>query len=218
MPRYSTRCSDCQHLDLTCEFSPRQPSLKRRQISKQIAAQLGRAGSDLHVLEGDGGGSDNGRDNNGRVSGTLKEGDCQLPLAGRGDMANKQLFQPRHAADDPSDGFPTASQQYWKDVHPFWPFVTAEMLEEDELRVDADLKNCIHLASLLSLNSITEAASLPSQTEVAVSILQQGRLSMTAIAGTLLVCPFIPYDDELLQRASSPLPVPSPPLLWTAID
>lgn len=197
VPHASARCSDCEHLDLPCKFSSRLPSAKRKQTSRQIAARIAAAESaDPETT------SSTENDDNTREVANLKEGDCQLPLAGRGDMANKRLFQPRDTTADSRGGVPNTSETYWRDIHPFWPFITPEMLGEGGFGEDSDLKRCVHLAGLLSLSSIKDTPDLSLQIEAVVSILQQDRLSMTTMAGTLLLAPFIHYDDRLLQKAS----------------
>lgn len=198
VPPASARCSDCEHLDLPCDFSARVPSLKRRQTSKRIAARIGAASAAWSEKSGGDGSvsSDNGAD-----EANLKEGDCQLRLAGRRDMANKRLFQPRDSVDGHRDGALSMSQRYWRDVHPFWPFASPEMLEEGESGRDPAFKQCVDVACYLSLNLMKDPEIVSVHSESLMSILQRGRPSMSVIAGTFLLCPFIYYSDELLQKA-----------------
>ena len=197
VPPASARCSDCEHLDLPCAFSLRLPSLKRRQTSKRIASRIKAVASKVPETGDDRVNNDHDAD-----AANLKAGDCQLRLAGRPDMANKRLFQPRDSADDRQDGPLSMSEQYWRDVHPFWPFVTSEMLAEGECGRNPDFKHCIDLACHLSLNSMRELEDISLRTERLMSTLHQSRPSMSLIAGTLLLCPFVNYDDTLLQKAS----------------
>ncbi|SPN99300.1 uncharacterized protein DNG_02336 [Cephalotrichum gorgonifer] len=194
VPPDSTRCSDCEHLDLACEFSARHPSLKRRETSRKNAARIGipvSKDSESSRLVGGSGGSVVDEAN-------LMEGDCQLRLAGRRDMANKRLFSPRDSGGG-SQGAPlSTNERYWRDVHPFWPFVSEEMLE-GELGRDANFKHCIDSACLLSLNLMGKFNDTPLKMERLTSTLQQGRLSMSDIAIALLSCPFVDLDDGLVQ-------------------
>lgn len=190
----SARCTDCQHLELPCEFSVRQPSLKRRQISKQIAARLGTADSKISKA------SDSS--DNGVGEANLRDGDCQLPLAGRRDMANKRLFQARDPVFRFQDNHLSTTEKYRRYVHPFWPFVPPEMLEEIELGRDSQLKHCIDLAFLWSLNSTNEVEHMFQHTELLASIFKRDHLSMSAVASALLLCPFVYLEDELLEEAS----------------
>ncbi|KAI0010830.1 hypothetical protein F4779DRAFT_576270 [Xylariaceae sp. FL0662B] len=202
VPPASARCSDCEHLDLPCDFSLRSPSLMRRQTSRQIAARIGKTTSITSTWQkagNDSCSSSSGGDN-GADEANLKEGDCQLRLAGRRDMANKRLFQPREPADDHRDGSLSMSAHYWRDVHPFWPFVTSEMLEEAESGRDPNLKHCIDLACLFSLNSMKELDNASLHTESLVPVLHRDQLSTSIIAGTLVLCPFVYYDDELYDK------------------
>lgn len=195
----AARCSDCQHLDIPCEFSPRQPSEKRRVNARQIAARVGASSSAL-------GGSHQSPDSNGRdhevEEANLKQGDCQLPLAGRRDMANKRLFTSRSTEQvfEGRDGPPTLSELYWRDVHPFWPFATPEMLDRGEAGRFPDFMRCVDLACRLSLNLLEESEDLLKRVMEVKETLQHPRLSMPTIAGALLLSAFLDLDDELLQR------------------
>ena len=206
VPPAAARCSDCEHLDLPCDFSVRVPSLKRRQTSKRIAARIGAAATTAWSEKSAGDGSvssDNGAD-----EANLKEGDCQLRLAGRRDMANKRLFQTRNSTDDLRDAALSMSEKYWRDVHPFWPFVSPEMLQEGESGRDPAFRHCVELACLLSLNLMKDLKDVPMRPESLMSTLQRGRPSMSVIAGTLLLCPFVYYDDGILQKAGYYIPQP----------
>lgn len=203
------RCLDCEHLDLPCEFSTRRPSTKRREKSRQIAARLGLTGAASTWAEpadtcSDGSGSS---DNGGALQANLtdvanlKEGDCQLRLAGRHDMANKRLFHPQETAGDDEASHLTITEQYWRDVDPFWPFVPSAMLDMAESGQEPDLRGCIELACRLSLNSINEPKDVSSHAKELLSTLQKGRLPMSVVAGALLLCQFVHLDDALLQKA-----------------
>jgi hypothetical protein len=199
LPGAAARCSDCQHLDLACEFSPRLPSEKRRVNARQIAARVGSSASAL-------GGSQQSPDSNGREheveEANLKPGDCQLPLAGRRDMANKRLFTSRsnQPVFEGSDGPPSLSELYWRDVHPFWPFATPEMLDRGEAGRFPDFMRCVDLACRLSLNLLEESEDLSTRVKEVKEMLRHPRLSMPTIAGALLLSAFLDLDDELLQR------------------
>ncbi|GJN80870.1 hypothetical protein PLIIFM63780_004400 [Purpureocillium lilacinum] len=153
----------------------------------------------------------------------LKDGDCQIPLAGKRDMANKRLVQ-AHASDvHHEDELQTSSAKYWRNVHPFMPFVPAEMLEEADLGRDPDLEHCVDLASRLSFNFINEDVEGPLLTDQLLSMLRHGSLSNSAIAGLLLLIPSIPLEEGLVQQiflmvesASAAGSVP-PPILSGAL-
>lgn len=189
----TARCSDCEHLDLVCTFSSRHPSLKRRKTSQRLAARLMEdLATDWPMTRTD---SDEDVAN-------LKDGDCQIPLAGKRDMANKRLVQ-AHASDvHHEDELQTSSAKYWRNVHPFMPFVPAEMLEEADLGRDPDLEHCVDLASRLSFNFINEDVEGPLLTDQLLSMLRHGSLSNSAIAGLLLLIPSIPLEEGLVQQVS----------------
>lgn len=195
VPIASGRCTDCEHLDLPCEFSQRLPSLKRRQTSKRIAASVGIAPPESPKPSND----STGRSDNDFDEANLKEGDCQLRLAGRRDMANKRLFQPRGFPVGQEDCSLSISEQYWRDVHPFWPFATPEMLEDGQLGKDPGFMRLTELALRMSLNSMREPENVSWQIAQLVSALQRGRPTIPTITGTLLLCPFLYLDDGLLQ-------------------
>lgn len=200
----AVRCSDCQHLNLACEFSPRQPSEKRRAKSRRIAAQLGVSSPSGQSPRSD----DEERNDQEIAIANLKPGDCQLPLAGRRDMANKRLFHSNPSTRDSeyqNHSIPLSSR-YWKDVHPFWPFVTPEMLDCGETGRFPECMLAVDLACNLSLNIMEESESLTQMSREVMATLQRTRLSMPMIAGVLLLSNFLYFEEELLQRVSACIP------------
>lgn len=210
----SDRCTDCERLDLQSAFSRRHPSLKRQQNSRQVAHRLRLSGSaaaeheaDSRVSttpgestsagegEGEGERSNSYEDNE---LNKLKEGDCQVRLAGRHAMATKRLFQPRRELE----GYQVpASEKYWAHVHPFWPFATLAMLDTAAAGQDPVFQDCIEAACLISLNTMEDTGVLlHSYTERLVLSLQRERPSMSLAAGTLLLCSFLHLENRLVQN------------------
>lgn len=173
----SSRCADCEHLDLRCEFSLRRPSLKRRRISQRIASSL----------------RSSGWPKSGSVT-AVKDGDCQLPRADSR-MAAKILLEDNTSSE--ADGLST-TETYWRHVHPFAPFVPAEMLASS----DRILQHCLELAPRLSLHG-TRAQGPPSTERLAI-LLRNSELSLAAAAGVLLLVLRVTLDQSLVQRASFP--------------
>ncbi|KAF2014398.1 hypothetical protein BU24DRAFT_463191 [Aaosphaeria arxii CBS 175.79] len=195
----SNRCADCQYLGLACEFSPRHPSEKRRQTSQKIASQIGLNGTKgLRTRSKPSGGNDGDEID----EANLKEGDCQLRLAGKRDMAKKRLFQPA----DPMDGQSMHTSpigQYCRHVHPFWPFVAAEYLAKGEIEMVESLQQCIDSAVALSLNCIHQTEDAQLHANKLFQLLNQETLSMPTISGALLLCFFLDIEDDLVQKAST---------------
>jgi hypothetical protein len=196
-----SRCTDCDRFDLQCDFSQREPSLKRRQASKQIATRIrstnkGRAEARAASPRV----SDGGNHSEGGTCGEAenKDGDCQISVVGQRNRTNKQLF----VAGDFANGRDTSvslSDQYWRDVHPFWPFATSGMLEVDMLDKEPAFKSCVELACRLSLNYLQEPENAPLQAEKLVSALPHDDLTTATIAGALLLS-FACWEYELAQK------------------
>jgi hypothetical protein len=197
----SARCADCEHLDVPCEFSFRRPSLKRRQISQRISAGL--------VASAAAGWPKSANNSNTAV---VKDGDCQLPRAESGRIANKILLE-EDGDHDPRDADSpvSTSDQYWRHVHPFAPFLPAEMvgmLADRELGDDHHiriLQHCVELACHLSLHATPKQG--PPGTDRLMAMLSRGQLSLSAVAGILLLALRLSLDDGLIQRARFPLPL-----------
>ena len=192
----STRCSDCEHLDLPCEFSRRLPSLKRRKTSRQVAARVGIVATSKSPKSADYGG---GRVDNGVDEANLKEGDCQLRLAGRRDMANKRLIRPSDAFQDEEGVHISLSERYWRDIHPFWPFVSPKMEESMD---DSNFWRFIDLACRLSPKSLGELGDSSLYAGEFVMALQRDQLSTSATAAALILCSFLYIEDSVVQKVS----------------
>ncbi|KAJ6444460.1 chromatin remodeling complex subunit [Purpureocillium lavendulum] len=157
------------------------------------------------------------RSDSGEDEANLKDGDCQIPLAGKRDMANKRLVQAGSFASNQEHGAQSTTEKYWQSVHPFMPFVPAEMLEETKLGRHPDLQHCVDLASRLSFNLMDQDDDITPRMQQLLSMLRQGRLSMSAMAGVLLLIPYILERVDTLGAQLALRPVPGVLLFLCAL-
>lgn len=191
----AVRCVDCEHLDLTCEFSLRQPSLKRRRTSQRIASHLSAAAAATAAT----GGPRCPWPQSYRVVALVKNGDCQLTRAGRtGSLGDKIILK-----DDVPDRPESTAEKYWRHVYPLTPFLPSEMIVESDGDWDPILKHCVELAASLWLHHNQKQHPQPAADQL-LGMVGQGELSLPVIAGILLLVLRMPLDDSLIQRASSP--------------
>ncbi|CAK7215127.1 hypothetical protein SBRCBS47491_002376 [Sporothrix bragantina] len=194
-----SRCADCEHLDLPCEFSQRQPSLKRRQTSRHIAARLAaerqqeEQASD--TLTGDAFATDGGR--------------RRVQVDSRSGKINKALFERQARRDEDSSPvderrgsqgtvYSPLHAQYVHDVQPFLPFVPSSFFMGDYAE-DSLLHDCIARACALSLNSVhAQPAGDPAELDAAVA--QRSTLSLADAAGMLLLMPCMPFTDATVKH------------------
>lgn len=94
------------------------------------------------------------------------------------------------------------SEKYAKNVHPFWPFVTPEMLDCGEAGRFPECMRAVDLACRLSLNLMEKSEDLTDMSREVMEILERTRLSMPMIAGVLLLSSFLYFEGEFLQRVS----------------
>lgn len=192
----STRCADCEHLDLPCEFSQRRPSLKRRQTSRHIAARLGLG---LGV-----GGLSPETASSGDIFSEAGRRRVQVDsLSGK---INKSLLERREAGgtNPHNDDHGTlltspAYERYVHDVQSFLPFVPAEMLAGGVFDESSLLGDCLGRACALSLNMMhAKHAGDPATIDEAVA--RQQELSLSDAAGVLLLMPCMHFADATVER------------------
>ncbi|ERS96903.1 hypothetical protein HMPREF1624_06229 [Sporothrix schenckii ATCC 58251] len=206
-----SRCTDCEHLDLPCEFSQRRPSLKRRQTSRNIAARLGL-----------GGGESKPTDVQPAVSGLAVPDDGVFSDAGRRRVKvdsltskiNKTLLERRAAGG--SDGSTASNEQrrysegggvlrnplydrYVHDVQPFLPFVAVEMLADNVFDENGILADCLSRACALSLH-LMHAQRSGDASALDDAIARQHDLSLADAAGVLLLMPCMHFSEATIER------------------
>lgn len=204
-----TRCADCEHLDLPCEFSQRRPSLKRRQTSQHIAARLGLTGlagtsggdngSELDLPE-DGVFSDAGRRRvqvdslSGKINKTLLE---RRDAGGtEGNAANNEQHSISKGDDSTRN---SVYERYVHDVQPFLPFVPVEMLADNVFDENGILADCLARACALSLNMM-HARHAGDATVLDDAVARQHDLSLVDAAGVLLLMPCMHFADATVER------------------
>ncbi|CAK7229812.1 hypothetical protein SCUCBS95973_007354 [Sporothrix curviconia] len=206
-----SRCSDCEHLDLPCEFSQRQPSLKRRQTSRQIAARLSaeraertekteRTQADLlgtaFAAEG--------------VRRRVQQADSR-----RSGKINKALFERQAKRDDDDDGSAAADKgrrnshgsevysplhaKYVHDVQPFLPFVPPSFFIPRPGSDNSLLNDCVARACALSLHAV-HAQPAGNAADLDAAVIRQSALSLADCAGLLLLMPCLPFSETTVEH------------------
>jgi hypothetical protein len=188
------RCADCEHLDLVCEFSLRQPSLKRRRTSQRIASHLPAAAATAAA------GSPRWRwPQSDSVSALVKDGDCQLTAAGGTGSSRGKIILKDDAPDRPE----STAEKYWRYVYPLTPFLPPKMIVESNGDWDPILQHCVELAASLWLHHSQKQHHQPAADQL-LDMVAHRELSLPVIAGILLLVLRMPLDDNLIQRASPP--------------
>ncbi|KAK3939516.1 hypothetical protein QBC46DRAFT_342481 [Diplogelasinospora grovesii] len=190
------RCGECEHLNLACEFSLRQPSLKRRTTSQRIASRVSAAAA-VVVGTATAAASDRGRrpPNSASIVATVKDGDCQLGSAGGARSPARKII----LRDDSPDTPELTAGKYWKYVHPLTPFVPREMILDGNDNWNPVLRQCIELASSVWLHQGPEPA-LPQRAGDSLAMAIRGGLSLPDLAGVLLLLLRVPLETDLAQR------------------
>lgn len=191
----TTRCLECEHLDLDCEFSPRQPSLKRRKTSQRIASSISSA-------KDRGTGLQRGPDtvqwpSAGTIVAVVKDGDCQLSVSLPGVCEPGQKIILNHDTQDDSE-LSTAAK-YWKHVHPLTPFVPREMIPEEEDTWNPVLRECIELAAAIGLHRLPEP-DLPQRASRYLAEVVNGNMSREELTGVLLLILRVPLDGRVANQ------------------
>lgn len=205
----ASRCVDCEHLDLSCEFSYRRPSAKRQLTSRQNAERVRNSLSLSHSSpddrprshDGDGGAAAAAAASAGSPSQYRADmtGDCQLRIAGRGDMSKKHLLQPKRTPLEGQGNPMVIRDVYWQDVYPFFPFIPMDMLEQEVLSAHPLLQCCIEASHRLSPN-VMDGTNMGCLKQVNDMVVDRNHLSLPDAAGLLLVTPCLSLDDELVKR------------------
>ncbi|KAB5585041.1 hypothetical protein GE09DRAFT_12708 [Coniochaeta sp. 2T2.1] len=211
------RCGECEHLDLVCEFSLRQPSLKRRTTSQRLASRLSwRLSAAAVVGNATAAAGDHGRrPNPTSLVATVEDGDCQLISGedGRSLVGKNKII----LRDNTAGNIQSTAGKYWQCVYPLTPFVPREMVLDGNDAWDPVLQQCIELASRVWLHHKPDSA--PSQREVdSLALAIRVDMSVPALAGALLVLLRLPFETDLAQQvfdtvqatllAGKPLPAP----------
>lgn len=185
---WGSRCTECEHLDLVCEFSRRQPSLKRRRTSQRIASKVSAAAAANSALDPT---SDRQWASIGTIVSIVKDGDSQLNAHNPG---QKILLK---------DGTPdiprSVARKYWDYVHPLTPFVPSDMIRDDNEAWDPLLLQCVDQAAQIWLHH-TPGPELSHQLGPTLTLVSQSELTLSGLAGVLLVMLRFPAEKDFIQR------------------
>ncbi|OIW25686.1 hypothetical protein CONLIGDRAFT_502615 [Coniochaeta ligniaria NRRL 30616] len=189
----ASRCGECEHLELVCEFSLRQPSLKRRTTSQRIASKLSAAAAvgNTRAAAGDRGHWPNPTS----FVATVEDGDCQPSSAGGSRSLARKIILRDGAPDNPE----STAGKYWRYVHPLTPFVPREMVLDGDDDWDPVLQQCIELASGIWLHHRPEPA-LSQRAVDSLALAIRGEMSLPDLAGVLLLLLRLPLETDLAQR------------------
>ncbi|KAJ5450652.1 uncharacterized protein N7458_007101 [Penicillium daleae] len=190
---WASRCTECEHLDLICEFSRRQPSQKRRQTSQRIASRVSAAAAvSTPRVNGD-----RPWASTGSVVSVVKDGDSQVNPADTNYPHGQKII----LKDDAPLVFNSTAKVYRNYVQPLTPFVPSEMIHELNENWDPILQQCVELAAGIWLHTVPQAA-VPQQAGHALKSITQGDMTLPCLTGVLLMILRFPVDSDCIQWVS----------------
>lgn len=193
---WASRCTECEHLDLVCEFSRRQPSQKRRQTSQRIASRVLAAAADSAPRAT----GERQWASTASVVSVVKDGDSQLNSA---DADTKfPTGQKIILKDETQLMLDSTATKYREHVRPLTPFVPSEMIHEANENWDPALQQCVELAASIWLHS-SPHADISEQASHSLQSITQSEMSLPRLAGVLLMILRYPVDSECIQWVSS---------------
>lgn len=193
---WAIRCTECEHLDLVCEFSRREPSLKRRRNSQRIASRVSAAAAAASSPPSPA--NDRRWANTGSIVSVVKDGDSQLnSTAATHDLDRKVILK-----DDTTDIQDSTARKYWEYVHPLTPFVPPDMILDGYENWDPVLHQCIEHAASIWLHHRPDP-DLPQRASRSLTLATQAEITVPCLAGILLMMLRFPVERDLIQRVSS---------------
>ncbi|KAJ5825931.1 hypothetical protein N7474_003069 [Penicillium riverlandense] len=192
---WASRCTECDHLDLVCEFSRRQPSLKRRKTSQRIASRVSAVAAAASAPSP---AEERQWANTGSIVSVVKDGDSQLNSAGVTHSDGQKII----LKDDNSDTPNSTARKYWDYVHPLTPFVPSEMIQDGNESWDPVLHECVELAASIWLHHRPNS-DLPQRASDSLALVTQGEMTLQCLAGALLLMLRFPVERDSVQRVSS---------------
>lgn len=187
---WASRCTECEHLDLICEFSRRQPSQKRRQTSQRIASRVSAAAAVS---------SPRNRSwaSTGSVVSVVKDGDSQLSSVDSKYRQGQKII----LKDETPPMLESTATAYRDHVQPLTPFLPSEMIHELNESWDPTLQQCVELAASIWLHS-TPHADISQQASHALKSITQSEMTLPRLAGVLLVILRYPVESDCMQWVS----------------
>ena len=192
---WASRCTECEHLDLVCEFSRRQPSLKRRRNSQRIASRVSAAAAAFSTPSP---ASDRRWPSTGSIVSIVKDGDSQLNATGAAHDTGQKLI----LKDDTPDTPYSMARKYWEYVHSLTPFVPSDMILDGNGDWDPLLQQCVDLAAHIWLHHRPDP-DLPQRVSRSLTLATQGEMTLPGLAGVLLMMLRFPVENDFIQRVGS---------------
>lgn len=187
---WASRCTECEHLDLICEFSRRQPSQKRRQTSQRIATRVSAAAAVLSP-------TNNSWASTGSVVSVVKDGDSQSNFADSKYPQGQKII----LKDETQPVLKSTARIYREHVQPLTPFLPSEMIHELNESWHPTLQQCVELAASIWLHS-TPHADISQKASQALKSITQSEMTLPRLAGALLLILRFPVESDFIQWAS----------------
>lgn len=191
---WASRCTECEHLDLFCQFSRRQPSQKRRQTSQRIASRVSAAAA----VSAPGAIGERQWVSTGSVVSVVKDGDSQLNSADTNYPRGQKII----LKDDTLLVLESTATKYREQVRPLTPFVPSEMIHDADEDWDPMLQQCVELATNIWLHSRPQA-DITQQASYALKSITQSNMTLPRLAGVLLMILRFPVESDCIQWVSS---------------
>lgn len=192
VPR-APRCTDCQHLDIPCVFSPRISSVKRQKTSQLLAARFSSSARFTSQWPAIG---------TSATPAPSAEEDTQLPVADHVRSKEKIILLGEDVAE--RGHVAPMAELYESHVRSFAPFLPEHMLAS-EAELDAVLRYCIQVASYYSLHD-RRVLPVPAEIEQSLNaMLGAGEPSPAATAGMILLLLRVDLTHSMVNRVGIPI-------------
>lgn len=192
---WASRCTECEHLDLVCRFSRRQPSLKRRQTSQRISSRVSAVAAAASASSS---AEERRWASTGSIVSVVKDGDSQLNSAGVTHPDGKKIILKDEILDIPD----STARKYWDYVHPLTPFVPSDMIQDGNESWDPVLHECVELVAGIWLHHIPDA-DLPQRASDFLALVTQGEMTLPCLAGALLMMLRFPVENDSVEQVRS---------------
>jgi hypothetical protein len=190
---WASCCTECEHLNLICEFSVRQPSKKRRQTSQRIASRISAAAS-VSATRAKG---ERQWANTGSVVSVVKDGDSQLSPADTNHPHGQKII----LKDDIPLVLDSTGTKYREHVKPLTPFVPSEMIHEANENWDPTLQQCVELVASIWLH-LTPHADVSQRVSPVLKSITQSEMTLPRLAGVLLMILRFPVESDCILWVS----------------
>jgi hypothetical protein len=190
---WASRCTECEHLDLVCEFSRRQPSQKRRQTSQRIASRVSAAAA-ISAPRVNG---ERQWASTGSVVSVVKDGDSQLTSADTKYPTGQKII----LKDETQLVLDSIATNYREHVQPLTPFLPSEMIHQANENWDPALQQCVELAASIWLHS-SPHTDISARASDSLKSITQSEVTLPRLAGVLLMILRYPVESDCIQWVS----------------